>query len=564
MKLTKNGGAGGGGGGVLTVTASAPLNSTGGANPDISILTAVPIALGGTGQVTANAARNALLPAQALHAGEFLTTNGVDVSWAAAGGGTIGGTAAAGRVSFGTGVNTIGSSVDITWDDVNKLFAVGNPALSYAGIGVNVNVLQLGAATTRLPMLVWQADDVTINLPYVGFPPTVAGLMTTDNIAGTSIGGMVFTGLTDSGQNGSIIKFNGFFSNVAATAPAYIFESPLIWNGAAYVDPAPTSINFRLASNGGTADTNFLANGTWSIGGNVRVNKEISFTGTVALDATRLGQLGISTVGANPLFILTQTATVAGDSGKEFIVLTGAGAPADAVFTGGLGGLITLSPGSGGDASATLGGGTGGLVQIFGGTGGNGTATAVAGSGGSINLTGGTPGIDGGFGPGTYGSVTLGTATGIEFHVTPTDISSLIPDNAINAFRVIQSLDSYINVSTVNGAENISFGNAVTNPTFSFLGTGVPSARTSLGIQSGTSTLVAGTVTIVATITASSRIVVTIQDAVPGAGNLTIELAVPNATRVVGAPGSFDVQANIAAGTINVLDTSTFDWIVIG
>ena len=89
-------------------------------------------------------------------------------------------------------------------------------------------------------------------------------------------------------------------------------------------------------------------------------------------------------------------------------------------------------------------------------------------------------------------------------------------------------------------------------------------ARSNLQIQSGTDVLVAGTVTIVATITANSRILVTIKDANPGIGNLTIGLAVPSASRVVGSPGSFDVRANIADGTINVLDTSTFDWIIIG
>jgi hypothetical protein len=37
---------------------------------------------------------------------------------------------------------------------------------------------------------------------------------------------------------------------------------------------------------------------------------------------------------------------------------------------------------------------------------------------------------------------------------------------------VQQSTNNYLNVSTVNGAENMSFGNATTNPSFSFLGTG--------------------------------------------------------------------------------------------
>ena len=41
----------------------------------------LPILNGGTGQTTANAALNALLPSQTGNAGEFLTTDGTDSSW---------------------------------------------------------------------------------------------------------------------------------------------------------------------------------------------------------------------------------------------------------------------------------------------------------------------------------------------------------------------------------------------------------------------------------------------------------------------------------------------------
>lgn len=47
---------GGGGGGVSSVTASSPLASSGGATPDISLTSTVPVANGGTGVTTASAA----------------------------------------------------------------------------------------------------------------------------------------------------------------------------------------------------------------------------------------------------------------------------------------------------------------------------------------------------------------------------------------------------------------------------------------------------------------------------------------------------------------------------
>lgn len=45
------------------------------------------ITRGGTGQTTANAALNALLPSQTSQSGKYLTTDGTNTSWAAAGGG---------------------------------------------------------------------------------------------------------------------------------------------------------------------------------------------------------------------------------------------------------------------------------------------------------------------------------------------------------------------------------------------------------------------------------------------------------------------------------------------
>ena len=69
-----------GGTGLTTFTAANyALYST-----SSSALTAgtLPIAAGGTGQTTANAAFNALAPSQSTHAGQYLTTDGTNTSWA--------------------------------------------------------------------------------------------------------------------------------------------------------------------------------------------------------------------------------------------------------------------------------------------------------------------------------------------------------------------------------------------------------------------------------------------------------------------------------------------------
>lgn len=69
-----------------TVTLSGDVSGSG-TTAITTTLATVSIAKGGTGQTTANAAVNALLPAQASNSGKYLTTNGTDSSWGAVTGG---------------------------------------------------------------------------------------------------------------------------------------------------------------------------------------------------------------------------------------------------------------------------------------------------------------------------------------------------------------------------------------------------------------------------------------------------------------------------------------------
>lgn len=60
-------------------------------------------------------------------------------------------------------------------------------------------------------------------------------------------------------------------------------------------------------------------------------------------------------------------------------------------------------------------------------------------------------------------------------------------DNITNALDIQEGSNNYINVNTTNSSENLSFGNATTNPSFSFLGTG---AVTIAGSADGTDALI--------------------------------------------------------------------------
>jgi hypothetical protein len=81
-------------------------------------------------------------------------------------------------------------------------------------------------------------------------------------------------------------------------------------------------------------------------------------------------------------------------------------------------------------------------------------------------------------------------------------------------------------------------------------------------ILKGSGTLVAGTATILAAISATSAIQVTMED--PGAGAITgfAALEVPAGTRIVGT--SFVVNAIDDAKVVIATAVSTFDWTVVG
>ena len=56
---------------------------------NVSLTNALPIASGGTGQITATAGLNALLPSQTGNVGYVLQTNGTNTLWVADAGGSV-------------------------------------------------------------------------------------------------------------------------------------------------------------------------------------------------------------------------------------------------------------------------------------------------------------------------------------------------------------------------------------------------------------------------------------------------------------------------------------------
>jgi hypothetical protein len=125
------------------------------------------ITRGGTGQATANAALNALLPSQGAHSGEFLTTNGTDSSWAA--------------VSATPGVNNVG------YLNVPQNTQNGDYTLVLADAGKHVYTDDTGTHAWTIPPNASVAFPIGTAITLVTFDPTGVNFTTVERGAGVSL-----------------------------------------------------------------------------------------------------------------------------------------------------------------------------------------------------------------------------------------------------------------------------------------------------------------------------------------------------------------------------------------
>ena len=114
----------------------------------------LPIANGGTGQTTATAATNALLPSQTGNSGKYLTTNGTDTSWAtvSGGGGSVTSVASGAGMNFttitGTGTVTMGTPGTLTTSTTNSASGTTHThAVTFPNTITSVNGTSSGAVT---------------------------------------------------------------------------------------------------------------------------------------------------------------------------------------------------------------------------------------------------------------------------------------------------------------------------------------------------------------------------------------------------------------------------------
>jgi hypothetical protein len=245
-------------GNALSATTAAGLSST------------LAITSGGTGQITANNALNALLPSQTTNSGKYLTTNGTNTSWATVSGGG-GGTVTSvtnpvvpGFLSSSILTDTTTPAITIGYSGTALPVANGGTGYTTAQAAINNLVTSVttgyylrGNGSNAIMSAIQAADVPTLNQNTTGSSGTCTG----NALSATTAAGLSSTLAVGSGGTGAttftagLLKGNGTLAfTTAAAGTDYVIPSGNITGTAAGL-----SSTLAVAS-GGTGASTALAN----------------------------------------------------------------------------------------------------------------------------------------------------------------------------------------------------------------------------------------------------------------------------------------------------------------
>jgi len=459
-------------------------------------------------------------------------------------------TGGAGGAGTATGVAGAGSDVTITGGAAGSDGGAGGAT----GGSITINAGALSGAGTDGSINIGAADTADVTIGNATDNPFFDFLGTGDIRLGSQIR------FTERSGDPSSVANTGFVytKDVSGTTELFYEDSAgtvtqVTAGGGSSTDiliADNTTNAFRVRESTNEYNNINTTNGSEEMSwGNATTNPEFTFLGS-----------GNVTITANQDFvaeadhtITVPASTTISTVGGALDIVSAAGSPASGATAGATGGAASLTAGTGGAAAAGAGSaGAGATVTVAAGTGGAGTATGVAATGGQVTITGGSGGADGGAGgalagdvvlnagAGTGGSVNgdilVGTTTAARVllgNTSVTDSGFNFADNTASVFRLRQGSDEYFNIDTTNASEAVDFGNATTNPEFTFLGSGDVTITADLDFVAEAS----HTVTVPASTTIST---------VGGALDITSGAGSPASGATAGATGG---AASLTAGT---------------
>ena len=313
-------------------------------NNDHTLSGTVPIANGGTGQTTANAAINALLPSQTSQSGKVLSTDGTNTSWTAVGGsGTV-------------------TSVALTAPSIfsvagSPITASGTLALTYSGTALPVANGGSGATTLTGYVKGNGTSAFTASATVPSTDITGLGTMSTQNANSVTITGGTVNGTTIGATTATTGAFTTLTASTSLTTPTVQATNS---GGLSLKNSAGTtqmsmgagggdniSLNVSTNLNGSNAQIDISPTGT----GHVHINPTGS--GSIQVNPTSVGTIDNMTIGAttpkNGSFVdfsVTGTTSFDGSQGTVGQVLTSAGTGATPTWTTPAAGTVTSVTGT--------------------------------------------------------------------------------------------------------------------------------------------------------------------------------------------------------------------------
>ena len=376
--------------GDQTITLTGDVTGSGTGSFATTLALTVPVAKGGTGQTTANAAFNALAPSQATHAGEVLITDGANTSWAAfPGAGSVTSVSATGSngvtasvatptttpsISIGLGAITptsVAASGTVTGSNITGTATgsnTGDQTISLSGdvTGTGTSGITTVLSNTTVSAGAYTLSSITVDAKgritsaSSGSPQTIT---LTGDVTGSGTGSFA-TALVASGVSA------GTYNNVSVTAKGIVYAG----SNVAYITGNQTiTVTGDVSGSGTTAIGLTLANTSVSTGTYNFTTLTVDAKGRITAASSGSPVTSVSVVTANGI-----SGSVANSTTTPAITLTlGAITPGSVAATGTVTGS-NLSGNNTGDQTITL---TGGVTGS-----GNGSfaATVVT----NANLTG--------------------------------------------------------------------------------------------------------------------------------------------------------------------------------